>query len=148
MLVTLNVVQDECRPITRREHQHRLFDREPINQLLAGIGAACHSQPGLRSLPVIRLHFRSRAAIAEVHLDLIAHEAVEPRREQCVAPETADTTEDRDERFLRQVFGVRNVACHTKRDAVNKASVTTVDLIEGRRVSIRRQKRTRFGGRM
>jgi hypothetical protein len=90
VLVTFDVVQDECRPVTRREHQHRLLDREPINQLLAGIGAARHSQPRLRNFSVTRLYFRPRAAIAEMHLDLIDHDAVEPCGERRLAPETAD----------------------------------------------------------
>src|SRR5678816_2540732 len=97
MLVTFDVVQDECRPVTRREHSYRLVDRKSIGELLGGIDVVRHGRPGFRNFFVTRLHFRPRAAVAEVHLDSIDYEAVKPRSEQCLAPEAADPAKDQEE---------------------------------------------------
>jgi hypothetical protein len=87
---------------------------------------------------VRRLVFGPRTAAAEVHQHLIDRQAVEPRGERRLAAEAADAAQQREERLLRQVFGVRRVAGHAQGDAVDQPAVAVVNLLEGRRVAPRR----------
>jgi hypothetical protein len=139
MLVTLDIVQNENRPVARRQLFHRALQINPVNRSAQAQIRGANIFPGATGVLIGLRGFFQRShrerLLSQAHQDNVNGHPVQPGRESRFAAERADFAEQLQERFLHQIFRVRWVIYHAQAKGVDAAAVESIQKLKSLRIS-------------